>query len=320
MLSKKPTSATPDTRQTYTLADLDGQAFPGTSLAVLGFPIQHSVSPVMHNAALQAMGQTCLPFTDWHYYRFEVRPGDLAAALPRFAAAGFAGLNLTIPHKVEAVPLVQEVVGDARLMGAVNTLKLDSASGRYTGHNTDGWGMDTAIGRDLKRSLKDATVLLLGAGGAARAAAVQCLAAGCRQLWIGNRNQERLGELLEVLKAAAPEASVTGFDLSAPPHDLPRRDVLIINATSLGLKAGDPAPLSLAGFEPSSTAVYDMVYSQKTALQQAAELAGIPAADGLSMLVWQGAKALQIWSGAEPPAQLMMAAACQALKLTPRHV
>lgn len=315
---KTPTNATPDPSRVYQLSDLNDWTFPGTALAVLGHPIKHSVSPHMHNAALQNMGQTQLPFQDWKYFKFEIHPDDLPEALRLMHEKKFRGINLTIPHKVDAVDLVVKIDDDAKRMGAVNTLFNESADG-FSGYNSDGFGMETAITRNLDTSLKDATIILLGAGGAARAAAVQCLISGCKQLFIGNRNQERLQGLLDILQPIVQNEPdrLTGFDLSHVPDSLPR-NALIINATSLGLKEEDPAPIELDSFE-ASCKVYDMVYSTKTKLQQAAESKGMAVADGLSMLIWQGARALEIWSGTSVPAQSMMTAACHAMNIPPRN-
>jgi shikimate dehydrogenase len=182
----------------------------------------------------------------------------------------------------------------------------------YHGHNSDGYGLAAALRTDLGAALEGATVILLGAGGAARAAAVQCLLDGCAALWIGNRNQDRLAGLLRQIETAGMPGAVRGFDLSDPPDDLPRSGILI-NATSVGLKPEDPAPIGLERFEPALK-VYDMIYNPaETSLLRRARALGMPAANGLSMLVWQGVRSLEIWSGAKVPATAMDAAARAAL-------
>ncbi|WP_309399870.1 shikimate dehydrogenase [Cerasicoccus maritimus] len=304
-----------DPDRVRSLDELEHWDFQGSSLAVLGSPIGHSVSPAMHNAALNLMGQTQHIFADWRYFKFDTPPEILPQALEQLHRAGFQGVNLTIPHKVQAVDLVVEIDPGAKLSGAVNTLHRREHG--WAGFNSDGYGLEQALLRELSVELTDATVIMLGAGGAARAAAVQCLQSGVAELWIGNRNQERLGGLIDLLQEAPNSERVRGFDLSQPPADLPKHAV-IVNATSLGLKAEDPAPIDLTTFE-SETKVYDMTYGVENALAKAAKEQGIAYADGLSMLVWQGVRSLEIWSGAEVPAQAMMDGACFAKGYSPRR-
>lgn len=304
-----------DPDRVRSLDELKQWNYPGTALAVLGSPIAHSVSPAMHNAALNLMGQTQQLFLDWRYFKFDTPPEILPRALEQLHAAGFQGINLTIPHKVQAVDLVVEIDPGAKLSGAVNTLHR-RANG-WAGYNSDGYGMEQALRRELGVDLKDATVILLGAGGAARAAAVQCLQSGVAELWIGNRNQERLGGLIELLQEAPGSERVRGFDLSEPPAELPR-EAVIVNATSLGLKDEDPAPIDLARFAPE-TKVYDMTYGVENALARSATHYQMAYADGLSMLVWQGVRSLEIWTGAPVPAQAMMDGACHAKGYKPRR-
>lgn len=308
MSSNPPTSSrTDDPAAVYSLEDLASWDFGGTALAVLGYPVAHSVSPQMHHAALNAMAQTQAVFRDWRYFKFAVPPEILPEALRLFEDKGFLGLNLTIPHKVQAVGLVSEIDPAARGMGAVNTLKRLPGGG-WSGANSDGYGLEKAVERTLGRSLRGSHIVLLGAGGAARAAAVHCLRQGCASLHIGNRDAGRLGDLLSLIG----EPAVRGFALGDAPAEL--RDLenpLVINATSLGLRAEDASPCDLAAFHPGA-AVYDMTYGVDNALaRQAAEL-GLPYADGLAMLVWQGVRSLEIWSGVGVPAQPMMSAACHA--------
>lgn len=298
--------------EVLTLDHLAGWSFAGTALAVLGHPIAHSVSPPMHNAALADLARADERFRAWRYFRFDVPPADLPTALGRLHTAGFHGLNLTVPHKVLARDLVAEVDPAAAKVGAVNTL-LRTPTG-WRGLNTDGYGLATAVRETLGANLAGATVVLLGAGGAARGAAVECLGQGCAALWIGNRTAANLDALLATLRSLASAVTLRGFDPAHPPADLPR-SALVINATSAGLRAADAAPMDLRSFGPG-TKVYDMIYNppQTTLLRQAAEL-GFARAGGLSMLVHQGAKSLQIWSGASPSAAVMEAAARAALGL-----
>jgi shikimate dehydrogenase len=304
-----------NTEKTYTLNDLGKVSFPGTPLAVIGHPIKHSVSPAMHNAALAEMQQANARFKDWAYYRFDIAPEDFAAAIPLFWQNNFLGLNLTIPHKVQAMDLIAEVSTDGERMGAVNTL-VRGADG-YSGFNTDGYGLKNALKLDLGARLKGATVVLLGSGGAARAAAVQCILEACDKLYIGNRSVERLEHLMRGVQAMPGGECAEAFALSKPPADLPEAGILV-NATSLGLKEADPAPFDVRHL-PKAWVVYDMIYNpDATRLIQEARAHGLRTANGLSMLVQQGARSLEIWSKAEVNASTMMQAACQALNLPPR--
>lgn len=291
-----------------TLTDLVRWEVTGHDLAVIGQPVAHSLSPAMHQAALAVLGQTLPPLRPWRYHKFEVSPEALAEALPRFAAAGFRGLNLTLPHKVQAVPLVQSISREAKRAGAVNTLMLDPASGSYHGHNTDGFGLLQGLRRDLEVDPAKVPAVLLGAGGAARATAMALLESGCPQLWLANRSPEPLTQLLRTVRAHFPQANVVAYPL----HELPEppSGAVVVNATSLGLKPEDPCPLPAA--LGASHTVYDMTYGCNNALAQRARAAGARYADGLSMLVWQGQRALALWTGVPVPANPMMAAACDA--------
>lgn len=290
-----------------TLADLETWSHPGTSLAVLGHPIKHSVSPPMHNAALARLGRA-----DWRYHRFDIHPDDLPPALALLHAKKFHGVNLTVPHKIIAFDRVADVDLAARPLGAVNTLRWTPRG--WHGFNTDGYGLASAIRETLGRELAGAHVVLLGAGGAARGAAVECLQRGCASLWIANRTRENLDALLALLEPLAKDIPLHGFAPAAPPGNLPA-GAIVINATSAGLRPDDPAPLDLTAL-PTVAAVFDMIYNppQTPLLRQAATL-GLPAANGLAMLAHQGAKSLEIWSGAPAAstAPAMLAAARAAL-------
>ena len=264
----------------------------------------------MHNAALAELAREDARFAGWRYYALDVEPDALPAALALLRERGFRGVNLTVPHKVLAVGLVAELDGGARDAGAVNTLAADRRGWR--GFNTDGHGLAAAILEDLGLGLRGATVVLLGAGGAARAAAAECLRAGCAALWIMNRTRPRLEGLLAQLRPLAGATPVRATDPAA--GGLPA-GAIVINATSAGLGASDAAPVDLAAF-PSVAAVYDMIYNPPTTrlLAQARAL-GLPHANGLGMLVHQGAKSLEIWTGiaASRTAPAMRAAAAKAL-------
>lgn len=294
-----------------TPADLASWSFDGTALAVLGQPIKHSVSPAMHNAALAELARSDARFASWKYFRFEVAPADLPRALPLLHAKKFRGLNLTVPHKILAVGHVAAIDPAAQTAGAVNTLLWTERG--WHGHNTDGHGLACALRDDLGRSLAGAHVILLGAGGAARGAAVECLRRGCASLAIANRTPENLDGLLALLRPLAGPIPLTGFAPHQPPADLPA-NAIVINATSAGLRADDPLPIDLSRL-PRPAGVYDMIYNPpQTPLLRAAAALGLPHANGLSMLVHQGARSLALWTGADIPVAAMHAAATTALR------
>ncbi len=292
---------------TLTLAGLADAAVAGTALCVLGHPIKHSLSPLMHNTALAALAQADRTYADWRYHRLDVPPADLPAALALLHRRKFRGLNLTVPHKVLAFSHVAAIDPAAQPVGAVNTLRWTPAG--WHGFNTDGYGLAAAVRESFGRELTGAHVLLLGAGGAARGAAVECLKRGCASLCIVNRTAANLDALLTALRPIAGAIPLRGCAPDAIPADLPP-GALVVNATSAGLRESDAAPIDLRHL-PRPASVYDMIYNPpRTPLIQQAAVLGLPHANGLAMLVHQGAKALEIWSGvpAEKTAPAMAAA------------
>lgn len=284
-----------DADPVLTPADLKHWSFPGTALAVLGHPIGHSLSPVMHNAALKALARSNPEFKTWRYFRFDVPPARLRSTLKALQKAGFQGVNLTVPHKILAVPMVAKVAAEAVPIGAVNTLKLHHDEAYY-GFNTDGYGLSAALKAAFGFSVRGKPVILLGAGGAARGAAVECLERGCASLWIANRTRETLTELVRTLRRVAGKIPLHPFAPGEVPPGLPKGAV-VINATSLGLSPADPSPIDLSAI-PRPRAVFDMIYNPpETALLRQARALRIPRRNGLGMLVHQGAKALELWTG-----------------------
>lgn len=281
----------------------------GTGLAVIGHPIAHSVSPQMHNAALAGLTLDDDRFSDWKYFPFDVEPVRLPMALELLLERGFRGVNLTVPHKVLAVELATGLDPEATEAGAVNTLS--NVDGAWRGYNTDGYGLAAGMLEDLGVRLRGAHVVLLGAGGAARGAAVECLRLSCASLSIVNRSRTSLDALLQQLRPLARGIPVAPLEAGhgAPPG------ALVINATSVGLHADDPSPVDLAALG-SVGAVYDMIYNhRRTRLLEQARALGLPHANGIGMLVHQGAKALEIWTGmpSRRTAPTMRAAAMAAL-------
>jgi shikimate dehydrogenase len=266
--------------------------------AVLGSPIRHSASPAMHNAAFAALG------LNWRYLAFEVDPSNLRAAIEGARVMGFAGLNLTVPHKLLAVDLVDELEASAKLWGAVNTIQFipdpQGGKSRAIGYNTDADGLARSLQADLQVTLRNARVLLLGAGGAGRTAALKLAESGVAELFLVNRTVNKAQEIAAEIRRRWPDVRVA---VGYPAGEVD----LLLNATSLGLKPDDVSPLAADSFSlTQARAVYDMVYKPaETPLLQAARAAGCRTANGIGMLVGQGAKAFEIWTNQAAPLAVM---------------
>lgn len=300
----------PSPYPTLTLSELANWPEGRTGLALLGHPVAHSFSPVIQNAALASLTDGDDTYRGWHYDKFDIAPADFARALDLLHRKGFVGINLTTPHKEPVLDLVEQADAFTRAARAANTLVRTETGWRAC--NTDGGGLADALQLDLQITFTGRDVVLLGAGGAARAAAVQCLRDKAASVWIGNRSPDRLAALLDHLAPLTGEVALHGFASDAPPAEIPAGTILI-NATTLGLKHDDPAPIDLRRL-PAPAQVYDMTYNPPSTalLRQAVEL-GLPHAHGLSMLVQQGARSLTLWTGRPAPAEAMHAAAKAAL-------
>lgn len=282
--------------------------------AVYGFPVRHSASPAMQNAGLAALG------LNWRYLAFEVNPEELGAAIAGAKAMNFVGLNLTVPHKLLATGLVDELDASARTWGAVNTIRFEGKSPdgawhplggfsaappeiRAHGFNTDADALTRAIDEDLGVKVSGASVLLLGAGGAGRTAALKLAEEHVSELFLVNRTQAKAEAIAKEIRERFGGVKVSTDYPGVGPD-------LVVNATSLGLKTGDPLPFDGHRFSLRKVgAVYDMIYRPaETPLLQAARAAGCRSANGLGMLLYQGAKALEIWSGRPAPVAVMRTA------------
>lgn len=253
----------------------------------------------MHNAALAACG------INVGYTRLHVHADELAAAMRLLMPAGFLGVNVTLPHKTAVLPLLDSLDPHAGKLGAVNTVRVER-DGTLRGFNTDGPGLVRAVAAEFGLDLRDAKVLILGAGGGAgRALATQCAIAGCARLFLVNRTHEKARDLAESL-GVYTEARAVRWETAALATALREVD-LIVNTTSLGLHADDPSPLP-AGLLASPMRIFDTVYRRDgapTPLVTAAREANIPAVDGLSLLLHQGELAFEHWFGQIAPLEAM---------------
>ena len=259
---------------------------------VIGHPIAHSLSPVMHRAAFAAMR------LDVRYEPFDVPGRWLAPILRGLVLAGVDGLNVTVPLKEQVIPLLDRLDPAARAIGAVNTIVVRGR--RTTGYNTDAAGFLLAL-RELGWRPRPTCAVILGAGGAARAVAWALSRERGSCLTIANRHVARARTLAHWLQRRRPGCRVRAVAL---PEAAPEGAELLVNATTVGMRASD-RPLIDPSALHRGTLVYDLVYHRQTALVQAARRRGCVAANGLSMLLYQGAESLRLWLRRAPPLDAM---------------
>lgn len=266
-------------------------------VGLLGWPVEHSLSPTMHNTAFKALD------LNWRYLPLPVAPGRVKEALAGLLALNFRGVNVTVPHKQAVIPHLDQISPAAQVIGAVNTIVIKD--GHLLGHNTDGEGFLAAV-REAGFDPAGKRALVLGAGGAARAVVYTLAQSGCA-MSIHNRTAARAQSLareMQALKLAAvePVSQLETLDLN--------RIDLLVNTTPVGMwpqvqACPWPRMLSL----PAHWTVYDLVYNpRETRLLKQAKAAGARPVDGLGMLVWQGALAFKLWTGRDAPAGIMRAA------------
>lgn len=275
-----------------------------TVVGVIGRPVAHSLSPLMHNRAFAHLGM------DWVYVPFEVPDDAVGAALAGLKALSVRGVNVTVPHKTAVLPLVDQLTPAAAAVGAVNTVV--NERGRLVGDNTDGIGFVRSLRDEARFDPYGARVLVLGAGGAARAVAVELARAGAARVAIANRTESRAKQLAEEVKRHGAAAVGLSLAREAVGPELRASD-LLVQTTSLGL-AGDPSlPVDGALLEPPLL-VADVVYTPlKTPLLQAAEARGCDTLPGWGMLLYQGAEAFERWTGMKAPVAVMREALLGAL-------
>jgi shikimate dehydrogenase len=300
------------TTERYTLADLEKwdevarDIDPPIRLGVFGDPVAHSLSPEMQNAALRACE------IDAQYARFHIRANELRSALRFLRNLDFVGVNLTVPHKIAGFAQIDEADESARRAGAVNTIRLRES--KLVGSNTDGEGFLRAIRTEFSVDVRDLRVMIIGAGGGTgHAIAWQCALENCERLVLVNRTLEKASALAEKLRpffagarVLGPAARLEAVAWEEPAMRMQVADIdLIVNATPLGMNPSDPVALPARLLAPHHM-VFDCVYGpSKTALLRAAEQAGARSANGISMLLHQGAFSFSIWFDREPPIEAM---------------
>jgi len=270
---------------------------------IIGCPVEQSFSPAMHNAAFAALG------LDFVYVPFPVSPPLLPAAVTAVRALGLAGVNVTVPHKQAVLPFLDELSGEARLAGAVNTIV--NRSGGLYGDNTDGKGFLHSLKEGAAFVPSGKTALILGAGGAARAVAAGLALAGAKKLVVANRSQGRAVELAGfITEKTGVKAEVVPWPAgrfeTIPGEALSEAD-LVVQATPLGMHPNDAstAPLPFELFRPGQVAC-DLVYNPvETLFLKRAARAGATVVDGLGMLLYQGALSFEMWTGVAAPLEVM---------------
>lgn len=269
-------------------------------LGVMGYPISHSLSPVMHNRALEVQG------LDYTYLPFEVKKEDLAKALQGFEALQVVGMNVTIPYKVELIDYLDQISPEAELIGAVNTIHYQA--GQWTGYNTDGIGFLRSLQQDAGIDPMGAQILLLGAGGAARAVAVQLGLAGAQEIVIANRTVVKAEQLAEELNCKITQSRYRGIGMSEGELAWEMSQAqIVVNATPVGMvsQVEMNLPIQQEWIRPDQL-IADLVYRPlMTPFLQTAEEAGARILTGAGMLLHQGAEAYRIWTGVEPPVEVM---------------
>lgn len=271
-------------------------------IGLFGYPLHHSFSPMMHNLLFERLG------LNYAYLPLPVEPGRLNEALQGFRACGFVGANVTVPHKEQIMPYLDDLSAEAELVGAVNTLYWDQ--NRLMGDNTDVTGFYRSL-QETGIDLQGRSAAIVGSGGSARAAAVALARLGVKELIFLVRRQEAVQQVISDLKPAFPEIIWTPHVKPTPvfADDLGRA-WLLINASPVGMYPHiDDSPITrtMIGMLPKGGHVYDLVYNpiQTQFLRWAAER-GLHAHSGLDMLAYQGAASFERWTGVAPPVESML--------------
>ncbi|MEM9265851.1 MAG: shikimate dehydrogenase [Cyanobacteria bacterium P01_F01_bin.13] len=268
-------------------------------LGVIGYPVKHSMSPIMHNAAISTLD------IDYVYLPFPIAPEDLKIAIDGFAAVGLRGFNITIPHKQTIMPLLAHVSDVAQAIGAVNTVWWGDLG--WQGTNTDAIGFIAPL-QTLERDWHQSPALILGNGGAARAVVAACHQLDCPEILVVGRSEQKLAAFAQSWQTSPlkPPISVHTWDRL---DDLLPRVGLVVNSTPVGMApdvAASPLTEAQMSLLSSQAIAYDLIYTPRpTRFLQQAKTIGLTTFDGLEMLVQQGAAALDIWTQQSSPVEVM---------------
>jgi shikimate dehydrogenase len=271
-------------------------------LAVLGHPIGHTLSPVMHNASIKALGLD----GEYEYSKLDVPPDQLMARLAQLPAEGYVGVNLTIPLKEVAFRGLEKLADSARILGAVNTVEFSNAG--LVGHNTDGYGFLKALDEAFGKTVEGDAVFVLGCGGAGRAVALMAALNGAQSIALADVDAGRVENLSAEIGQIAPQVGIFQCLVKSTQIELCRESDLVIQASPVGMKKDDPSLLPPEAFRAGQR-VFDLIYMYpETSCLRAAKASGAQIANGLGMLLHQGAKAFTIWTGIEPDVGAMRSA------------
>jgi shikimate dehydrogenase len=265
-------------------------------IGIFGYPIEHTLSPLMHNAAFNALG------LDICYVAFKVSPAELSHAIKAIQSLNMLGVNITVPHKESVIPLLGKVDEEAYFIGAVNTIV--NSEGTLIGYNTDGKGFISSLAEE-GISIDGKEILTIGAGGASRAISYY-LSEKASKLSLYDINKPKAEKLVSDLNKIRKNVFLLDHieDINEPQ--------IIINATPLGLKPDDPLPLN-PDFINSDMVICDLIYKDTKFLQEAKKK-GARTLDGSGMLLWQGALAFELWTGIKPPIDVMRQALFSGIK------
>ncbi|MBI5327899.1 MAG: shikimate dehydrogenase [Deltaproteobacteria bacterium] len=276
-------------------------------LGILGYPVNHTISPPMHNAVIKMLG------LDIVYLPFEVKPSNLQHAVNGIRGLGILGINITIPHKETVVKFLDKISEEVKLIGAVNTIV--NKDGCLIGHNTDGYGYITSLKEELNFSAKGKKIVILGAGGAARGILTALAVKKPEAIIVANRTIARAVSVVKIFKEKFPNIK---FEAVYIDEDMLKAYFqyadLIVNTTSVGMKKKGILKTPLEAL-PKTAIVSDIIYNPlETPLLERAKKLGLITHGGLGMLIHQGAKSFKLWTGIDAPTKVMRKAALKAVK------
>lgn len=264
---------------------------------ILGHPLEHSLSPLMHNAAFRALRMP------WAYAPLDILKDQVGSAVEILRSSNVHGANVTVPYKEDVLPHLDKVEKEAAWLGSVNTIYRRGE--RLWGTSTDGEGFLRSLG-PWRKKLRGSRGLLVGAGGAAKAVAEALARSGARGIFIANRSSSRAQQLVRLLLKRHRGLKAGAVSLREGEKLMGGCD-WVIQSTSLGLKTGDPSPLSLAGAQRTTLAV-DLIYNRSTTFLKDARRIHLSSLDGLGMLLHQGALSFEYWTGRKAPLEMMRSA------------
>ncbi len=268
-------------------------------LAVLGHPIGHTLSPVMHTASIEALGLA----GEYEYGKLDVPPDELMERLAQLPAEGYGGVNLTIPLKEIAFQGLEKLDISAEILGAVNTVEL--ADDGLVGHNTDGYGFLKALEEAFGKAAEGDRVFVLGCGGAGRAVALMAALDGAKSITLADIDKTRVENIAAEIMKSMPDVEI--FQCLEKDDQIEQSHAAdwVIQASPVGMKKDDRSPLPPGAFR-AGQCVFDLIYMYpETAFLSTAKAAGAQIANGLGMLLHQGAKAFEIWTGIQPDVAAM---------------